>query len=66
MNIEITTKKIKKFIVIFISFIFIFPFLVVIGWYLHKKYIYYKMNSEIEVIEKTDINLNDSGITYVK
>ena len=52
---EITLKSIIKFIVIFISFLFVIPSLLVIGWYLHILYLRKTKTKPItQTIEETD------------
>lgn len=65
MKLEVNVRIIGKICVYLLSFIFIFPFLIVIGWHVRG---YYEKQKNFETISsplRSDIEKTDGGVVVV-
>lgn len=64
---EITIRKIGKYLIIFLSFLFIFPSLFVIGWYSHRFYIKTKLGKAPDtlLVADTESPASETGVIEI-
>ena len=66
MRVEISIRKIIKVCVYILSFLFIFPFLIIIGWHIRG---YYDKTSNLSDVQsnplRSDINNMDGGVIQI-
>ena len=66
MRVEISIRKIIKVCVYVLSFLFIFPFLIIIGWHIRGYYDKTRNLSDVQSNPlRSDINNMDGGVIQI-